>query len=379
MTIVGASIGGLSTAEALRSLGYGEPITLIGEESWLPYRRPPLSKQTICGIDVEVDLIDEARLRDLAVEFIPSTRITGSDLRSRTITDDAGHVRRFGVLVAATGSRPRRLGCLPNGMVLRTRDDAEAIDVALRAASTVAVVGGGVMALELASAARSRSIETTVLVRRDSLTLGAIGPLLSEPLRRLARAHGVEVRFGSSVAKATKNVVSLESGESIAADAILVAVGADPVTGWLDGNGVDLSDGVLCSEFGRFAPDAYAVGDIARWVRPGLITVRHEHQTNAIAQAERVAHAIVGVAATPSVADYFWSDMFGVRIQVSGHVPVDPRAVIVAGALDGDTFVLGVHDQHTVTGIISWNDARGFRRGLSLVGTPRDAAVAGAL
>lgn len=376
MTIVGASIGGLSTAEALRSLGFNEPISLIGEEPWLPYRRPPLSKQTICGMEVEVALTDEARLRDLGVEFIPSTRITGSDLRSRTITDEAGHVRRFGVLVAATGSRPRRLGRLPNGLVLRTRDDAEAIDVALRSASTVAVVGGGVMALELASAARSRSIGATVLVRGGSLTLGASGALLSEPLYRRARAHDVEVRFHASVATATKNVVTLESGESIAADAVLVAVGADPVTGWLDGNGVDLSDGVLCSESGRFAPDAYAVGDIARWVRPGLAPVRHEHQTNAIAQAESVARAIVGAAATPSVTDYFWSDMFGVRIQVSGHVPVDPQAVVVAGALEGDAFVLGIHDDDTVTGIVGWNDSRGFRRGLSLVGAPRDRAVA---
>jgi len=353
VVVVGASLGGLSTAAALRRSGFDGSVTLIGDELDEPYDRPPLSKQLLSGTwDVaRTSLRTPQELAGLGLDLRLGRRACHLDTTARTVALDDGERVPYDALVIATGVSARTLpgtGEVDGLFTLRTRADALAIRNALDERPRVAVIGGGFVGAEVAAEARRRDLPVT-LVEAMSVPLSrGLGDRMGEICARLHVRHGVRVLCGSTVTTVHGNpavaAVGLGDGSIVEADLVVVGIGAVPAVDWLAGSGIELDDGVVCDSFCRAsAPDVYAVGDVCRWLHPHeRRLVRTEHWTNAREQAATVAHNLLNPAdlRAHSPVPYVWSDQYGVRIQVAGRSSDDVHVVHESDDLDAGLLAL---------------------------------------
>ena len=319
--VVGAGLGGLRTVEQLRSEGFPGRISLVGAEPHQPYDRPPLSKQVLTG-DWEPErtrLRSPDDLDELGVRAHLGCRAVA--LRPGEIELSDGSSLHGDAVVIATGLVARRLPDQPARFhTLRTLDDAVALRAELEKISSLLVVGGGFIGAEVASSARSRGIEVTVLEALPVPSSRALGPELGALSGRLLVEGGVDLRTGVSltgfVDAGDRVGVLLADGSTVEADTAVVGVGGVPDVDWLAGSGVPVGNGITCGATGRVegVDGVWAVGDVACWD-----SHRSEHWTNAGDQAAVVAHDILGVAPPPATVPYFWSDQFGLKIQLIGR------------------------------------------------------------
>lgn len=385
VVVVGASLGGLRVAEALRAIGSDDRVVLVGDEEHLPYDRPPLSKEILTGkLDRDdIALRDTAGLAELGVELQLGRRAVALDTRDRVVELDGGTALGFDEIVVATGARARRLPALDGveGVhVLRTIEHALAIREAMEQGARVAVVGGGFIGSEVASAARDRGLDTTVLEALDAPLCRVLGPVLGVRLGRLHADWGSDLRCRAEVAgvDGARRVerVRLGDGAGVDADLVVVGVGSVPNTEWLAGSGLDTTDGVLCDSRGRAvgAEHVHAVGDVARWVsRRFGDAVRTEHWTAAGDQAQSVAADLLGQPEPAEPVPYVWSDQFGLRIQVAGRFRADDHIEVVR---DDDAFVAMAGRDGRLAAVVAMDDPRrfgGFRRLLARDATWDDA------
>ncbi|SEG91914.1 Reductase C-terminal [Thermomonospora echinospora] len=332
VTIVGASLAGVSVAEGLREHGYQGPVRLVGAERHLPYDRPPLSKALLRADEPE----DPPLLRprswydDNEVELLLGRRATALEADRSAVVLDDGERLAWDHLVIATGSRARRLPGLDGPSVhhLRDLDDARRLRGVLAEPGRLVVLGAGFIGLEAAAAAAERGWTVTVLEREPAPLVRVLGPQAGALCVRTHLARGIDLRFGAAVAETCPAGVRLEDGSVVPADAVLVGAGAVPNTDWLSGGGVEVDDGVVCDAHGRTSrPGVWAAGDAARWRNE--LTGRHrrvEQWTSARDQAALAARAIAtgdaggaGWAGPP----YFWSDLFEHKVQFCGHAEPD--------------------------------------------------------
>lgn len=341
IVVVGASLGGLRTVEALRRLGSEARITLVGDEAVLPYDRPPLSKEFLLG-KLEADetsLTDTEKLGALGVELKLSTLATGLDLGAKRIEleDASGRTSlTYDDLVIATGSTPRKpanLFRLDGVHTLRTLEDALAIRRAFEDGARVVVLGGGFIGAEVASTARHLGLEVTIVDVAPVLMQRGLGPVVGARMTEIAREGGVSLHLGRTVTEVigTEHLeaVVLDDGTSIPADLLVVGIGTVPNTDWLSDSGLRVEDGILCDEYLQAAPGVYAVGDVARWAHPATGTpTRAEHWTAAGEHADAVAATLTGQPTAADAVPYVWSDQFGHKLQIAGH-PADDDEVIL--------------------------------------------------
>ncbi|WP_327640437.1 FAD-dependent oxidoreductase [Kribbella sp. NBC_00482] len=359
--VVGASAAGLSTVEALRRKGYQEPITVVGAEWHLPYDRPPLSKQFLCG-DWDEDrtrLRPDTMLSALEAEFVlgdPAVALDG-----RRVHTASGRVLSADTVVIATGLTPRRLpGPELEGVhVLRTLDDAAALRKDLVEAQRVVVVGDGVLGCEIAATARKLGPAVTMAGPQAVPLESQLGPMVGGLLAELHRSEGVDLRLGTAVTGLTDvdgrvSGVQLADGDVLPADVVVVALGAVPATEWLEGSGLRIDNGVVCDAFCRAADGVFAAGDVARWQHEDSL-LRLENRTNATEQAACVAANIIGDQQSYRPVPYFWTDQFATKIQVHG-VPSEAAEVTVAeGNLDERRFVVHYRRDGRVVAVLGWN------------------------
>ncbi|MER6948464.1 FAD/NAD(P)-binding oxidoreductase [Nonomuraea sp. NPDC000554] len=366
--VVGASVGGLTVAEALRGRGYTGRIRLVGEEPHPPYDRPPLSKEVLAGIwpPERAFLPDRARLD----AFIPGHRAVRLDTEARTVQLDDGRTLSYDALVIATGLTPRRLAFQgePAGVhTLRTLDDALALRAALKREARVAVIGAGVLGCEIAATARLLGARVTLVDPVPVAMARLIGDELGALVAALHQRHGVDVRTGVGVAGLSEDAghvtaVELTDGERVAADLVVVAIGSVPATGWLTGSGLTLNDGVECDSHCRAAPGVHAVGDVARWYHRTLgRTIRLENRTNATQQAVAVADDILGHGSPYVPIPYFWTDQYDVKLQVHGVIPPGARIRPLDGEPGAGRFTALAEVDGIPTAAIGWNHPRGVR------------------
>jgi 3-phenylpropionate/trans-cinnamate dioxygenase ferredoxin reductase subunit len=245
--------------------------------------------------------------------------------------------------------------------VLRTAADAAAIRAGLLAARSVAVVGGGFIGAEIASAARELGLAVTVVDALPTLMSRGLGPVLGARLTELHRRHGVALRLGAAVADVVGDDrvtgVALGDGSVVPADLVVVGIGTVPNVGWLRGSGVPLEDGVRCDEYLRAAPGVYAVGDVARWHNPRYDRpMRMEHWTSAGEQATALAGTLTGTPTPCAVLPYVWSDQFGRRLQIFGAIEPDDEIEIVHS--DGDRFVALARRGGALEGAVAYDALR---------------------
>ncbi|MFI6348572.1 NAD(P)/FAD-dependent oxidoreductase [Streptomyces sp. NPDC050560] len=370
--VVGASAAGLATAEALRRLGHRGPLTLCGAEPHLPYDRPPLSKQVLAG-DWEPG---RARLRppDTLAALDAGLRLgdpaVALDTAARTVHTASGARLTADAVVLATGAAARPLpGPTPAGVhTLRTLDDALALRAALLAGRRLVVVGDGVLGCEIAATARGMGLHVTLAGMGPAPMADRFGPVAARYLADLHRRGGVHLEPGVSVAGTTEtrgrvSGVRLADGRVLPADVVAVAIGAVPGTGWLTGSGLDTADGVGCDTHCRAADGIWAVGDVARFPHPEHGTpLRLENRTNATEQALHVARAVLGDTRPYRPLPYFWTDQFGVRVQLYGTPgPLDATEVVEGDPAAG-RFVALYRAGAAVTGVLGWRMPKQARR-----------------
>ncbi|WP_089103723.1 NAD(P)/FAD-dependent oxidoreductase [Streptomyces hyaluromycini] len=364
--VVGASASGLTTVESLRRKGYTGEIAVIGDEPHAPYDRPPLSKQVLSGAwePQRATLRTEEILSGLAADFVLGDEAVALDPAARTVRTASGRELSADAVVLATGVRPRILPGqqgLAGVYVLRGLDDALALKAELRPGARLVVVGEGVLGSEIAATARTLGLEVTLTGPLSAPMALQVGPMVGGLLAELHQEHGVRLRLGAGVAGLSGRDgrvtgVELSTGETLAADVVVVAIGASPATEWLADSGLTLDNGVVCDSRCRAADGIYAVGDVARFHHEGYgRLMRLENRTNATEQAAAVAGVVLGEDRPYVPVPYFWTDQFEAKLQVHGLLPADADVEVVEGDVAARRFVLRYASEGAVTGVLGWN------------------------
>jgi 3-phenylpropionate/trans-cinnamate dioxygenase ferredoxin reductase subunit len=372
VVIVGASAAGLATAEALRNKGYDGRLTLVGDETHLPYDRPPLSKQVLSGAwqPERVRLRDDQAIARLDADLQLGREAVGLDTAGRKVMLDGGDRVAFDALVLATGVTPRRLpgDDLAGVHVLRTLDDALALRADLLDRPKVVVVGAGFLGAEVAAVARTMGLEVTLVDPLPVPMRRQLGDRIGELVGQMHRDHGVALRLGVGVARFAESAgrvvaVELEDDTRLDADVVVVAVGSSPTTGWLSDSGLPVGDGVECDAGCQAAPGIYAAGDVASWHNPHFgLRMRVEHRLNATEQGMAVAANLLGEQRPFAPVPYFWSDQYDARIQAHGIFPEHADVTVVHGSPDDRRFVAAYGHEGKVVGVLGWNSHRELRK-----------------
>lgn len=371
ITIVGASLAGLSTARALRAEGYDGRITLIGDELHRPYDRPPLSKAFLAGTCTEADLaLEDADERLDLVELLGRRAVALSP--GRVVKLDDGSRVQGDAVVLATGARARSLPWgdgLAGVHVLRTLDDSRALRADLVPGAQLVVIGAGFIGAEVASTARTLGLEVTVLEAAPTPLAGPLGGQLGAVLAGLHERAGVTLRTGVAPigfdGEQRVSGVRLANGTSLAADVVVVGVGAAPNVEWLADSPLTLANGIACDEHGATdLPGVFAVGDCAAWLDPSSGSARRvEHWTGALERPTLVAQRLLhGHATTSSRPVYFWSDQYGTRIQFAGSIAGHDGVTIEDGDVDRLQFLATYRRGDDVIGVLGVDSVRQFTR-----------------
>ncbi|MDQ2677997.1 MAG: FAD-dependent oxidoreductase [Actinomycetota bacterium] len=385
--IVGASLAGLTAAETLRGAGYDGELIVVDPSSDLPPDRPPLSKQVLAG-DWEPDKAvhrSATRLPDLDVELRLGVAAISLDAATRTLgLSDGSSISADGI-VLAMGAAPRMLFEGITGVhVLRTMSDCLAIRAELDAGTPrVAVVGAGFIGAEVAATCRVRGLEVT-MIEAAEVPLGRVLPgRIGDFVTQLHRDQGVDVRLGVGVGGVTvegaTKVLALDDGSEVRAEVVVVGVGVVPNTGWLEGSGLVLDDGVRCDETCLAAPGIVAAGDVASWPNPRFGEVmRVEQWENAIEMGEHAARRLLAelpAATADATADvaaanaaartaafapipWFWSDQYDRKLQLAGRPSGSDDIEIVEGTVEERRFVALFRRGDRCTGVLGVNRPR---------------------
>lgn len=316
--IVGGGLAGLHAVEALRAQGYAGDLALVAAEPYEPYDRPPLSKAVLRGeIDDTTVSADWAALR---CRRLLGRRATGLGEALETTEGPLG----FDGLVIATGATPIRLPGDGPQHVLRSIDDARELRAGMRPGARLVIVGAGWIGAEVATAAAAAGCRVTVVEAADAPLAGAVGAEVGARTAAWYAEAGVELRHGEKVATVGTGGLTLAGGGSIAADLVLTGVGVRPETGWLEGSGLALENGVVVDERLRTSrPGVYAVGDCASWWSPRFgRRLRVEHWDTALNAPDVAAANLLGGERSYDAVPYFWSEQFGRMVQYAGHHPV---------------------------------------------------------
>ncbi|MDT5367965.1 MAG: hypothetical protein QOC62_2396 [Mycobacterium sp.] len=370
VVIVGASAAGLTTAVALRRRGYDGRLTLIGDEAYAPYDRPPLSKQILAGTwaPEKIALRSEDALAELDAELVLGNPATRLDVAGQKVTVGAEAVE-YDALVIATGVSPRRLpgADLAGVHVLRTLDDALTLRAALLTQPKVVVVGAGFLGSEVAAVARQMGLDVTLVDPLPVPLHRQFGDRIGGLVAELHDDHGVHLRMGAGVSTLHQHAgrvtaVEMLDGSLIDAGLVIVAVGAAPAVGWLAGSGLPIADGVECDARCQAAPGIYAAGDVACWYNPHFGTrMRLEHRMNATDQGIAVAGNLLGDDRAFSALPYFWTDQYDTKIQAHGIFAADAEIHVVSGSPAERRFVAAYCTNGTVIGVLGWNSPNEVR------------------
>ena len=357
VVVVGAGHAGVQVADSLRTRGFRGEVTILGEETSLPYQRPPLSKDYLAeqGAPGPLPLRGERFFAENWIALRAGVRATAVDRARRTVSLDDGQVLPYTALVLATGARARPLP-VPGGELagvheLRTLTDADNLRRALTAARSVVVVGAGFIGLEFAATARKRGVDVTVLEAADRPMGRALSPVMSDHFIGAHQHMGTDLRLGESLAALAGRDGSVAaavgaSGREYRAELAVLGVGVVPRDDLARTSGLVVDDGIVVDEHLRTAdPAVYAVGDCVSFpgTAPGA-RVRLESVQNATDHGRHVADMILGGSSAYAELPWFWSNQGTLRLQIAGVARPNDTAVVCGDVPGGRFSVLCFRD-----------------------------------
>ncbi len=393
--VVGAGLAGWRFVEALRREGYDGALTLIGDEAHAPYDRPPLSKQVLAGkwsVD-QTTLATDERLAKAQVTLRLGTPAINLDVATTTVHLADGTLVAGTHVVIATGTRARRLPFRASDRIhtVRSRDDVAFLNhdlAVLEPKSVVAVIGGGFIGAEVATALRTRGFTPIVLEAAERPLVNVLGPEVSSWLANLPATADVELRNGQRILDVVETddgfIVSFADGGELAPRVVIVGAGALTNDEWLATSGLTIDNGVVVNEHLLATENVGAIGDVARfeWANvAGTELVRIEHWQIANDHAGSLAHYwMTGQSPTALLVPYFWSDQYGKKIQMLGHPRATDDVTRVSGGDEEAKWVALYSRDGIVTGVVTLGQPRALMLSKVLLETPTslDRALANA-
>jgi 3-phenylpropionate/trans-cinnamate dioxygenase ferredoxin reductase component len=369
VVVIGAGQAAAQLAISLRQGGLTGRLIVIGEEPYLPYQRPPLSKKFLSEPRTPDTLLlrPEVFWRDHEVAFHLGTPVGAVDPARHCVTLTDGREFTYGWLAFATGTAARALRVpgitLPGVFSVRTIDDVLRLRPALDRASRIVIVGAGYIGLEVAAAAGSEGRHVSVLEAEDRVLKRVTGASVSAFFDRIHRARGVDIRLGARLAaiegENTVTAVRTAANQRLPTDLVLIAVGARANDDLAAAAGLTCQDGIVVDETARTAhPDIYAVGDCTRFPsRRYDRALRLECVQNAIDQAKAAAAAILQARSVYNPVPWFWSDQYDLKLQIAGLNDGHERAAVI-GDPQSARFSVEYHCDGRLIAVDAINDAR---------------------
>lgn len=336
--VIGAGHAAGAFVIGLREAGWRGPITVFGNETALPYQRPPLSKRWPTPACDELELRPAPAYSTAGINLRLGSAVTAMDPVARTVSTDDGTCQGFDVLVMATGARPRVLdipGSTLDGVgALRTLADAVALGAASPPGARLVILGGGTIGLEVAASLRAAGVTVTVVERAHRLLARTASETMAAWLRARHEAQGVVFHLGRTAVEIEGkdrkvSAVLLDDGTRIACDAVLSCVGVEPDTGLAVQAGLLHHGPIKVDSAARVCPGLYAIGDCtSRPVTGHEGNVRLESVPSALEQGRQVIADLCGSAPPPLEVPWFWSDQYAYKLQTAGLVPQGAALVV---------------------------------------------------
>lgn len=391
IVIIGGGQAGGEAATLLRQNRFEGRIVLVGEEDYLPYMRPPLSKAFLAGEIGKDALIYKAAVayEKARVEIRLGVRVAAIDRRAKRLLIAGGAPLPYDKLVIATGGRARELPVPGVGLrhifYLRTIADVEALQPLMEAPRRLVIVGGGYVGLEAAAVAVQRGLAVTVLEGAPRVLARVTAPDLSKFYERIHREAGVDIRTGVTVRGFAAGgedggvrAVTCAGGQSFAADFVLIGIGLVPNTELAERAGLGVGDGIVVDAASRTSdPDIYAIGDCAMHARHGFLgrNIRLESVPNALEQARGAAAAITGRPIPAAAAPWFWSDQYDLKLQMVGFSE-GYEELAIRGSMETSSFIVFYLKEGRVIAADSVNRLGEFMAAKRIVGERREIAPA---
>lgn len=360
IVIVGGGLAGARTAEQLRRAEYDGPITIVSDEQHLPYDRPPLSKEVLRNADHDVVLKPQEFYDEARITLRLGNGVTAVDTAAKALTLADGSTLGYDELVIATGLEPKRIPSFPDleGIrVLRSLGESAELREHASSAGKAVIIGAGFIGCEVAASLRQLGVDVVIVEPQPTPLASVLGEKIGALVTRLHEAEGVQVRCGVGVDSVSGDgkveKVVLSDGTELDADIVVVGIGSRPVTGFLDGSGVEVDNGVVCDSAGRTNVEhVWAIGDVASWRNEAGHQERVEHWSNVAEQARVLVPALLGrepASAAVSVP-YFWSDQYDVKIQCLGEPAADDVVHLVSD--DGRKFLAYYERDGVLTAVV---------------------------
>ncbi|MGV1947646.1 MULTISPECIES: NAD(P)/FAD-dependent oxidoreductase [unclassified Agrobacterium] len=383
--ILGASHSGVATAAALRVAGCEDAVTLVTQESALPYHRPPLSKDGLTKQDFAPPLLrPESFYAANRIELKQGVMVESIHPAEKYVFSTDGTRYPYHRLILACGAESRRLPRTidPDGIAhyLRTHDDLQGLKARLSQAESVAIIGGGLIGVEIAAIAVENGLRATIIEAGNRLMERTVSKSIANYVLDRHEARGLSVRFGVTLtalhhdSRRGADIVALDGGETIAADLVVAAIGAVPNDSLAGRAGLKVNGGVLCSETGLTSdPSIYAVGDCSAWYDPILQRhIRNEAVNPGQDQAKVVAASIAGTPLPVKRLARYWSHQAGIQIQMAGDVHGSDMEAVLNAPVSGAFSVLGFKGARLIA-VQTINGAQQFGKLHDMIGMDRDA------
>jgi 3-phenylpropionate/trans-cinnamate dioxygenase ferredoxin reductase component len=372
LIIVGGGQAAVQAAQTARQHDFAGRITIVGEESSLPYQRPPLSKKFLAGEMTRERLLlkpeDFYRTREIGLEL--GRRVTALDAARRTLAIDDGASLQFTHLILATGSAARRVSLPGSDLAgihyLRSLEDVEAIRHELEPGRKLVIVGAGFIGLEVAAVAIGAGLDVTVIEAADRVMARAVCADVSDFYADRHRQAGVDLRLGTGInafhGDTRVRQVETGDGERIDCDAVILGIGIVPRIGLAQAAGLATNNGIEVDAYGRTsAPGIAAAGDCTSHPHPWVgQRVRLESVQNAIEQAKAAAATLTGRQTAFDAIPWFWSDQYDVKLQIAGLSLGFERTVVRGDAGSGSFAVFYLDAEGRAIAVDAINDPRTF-------------------